>query len=251
MVDGVLIAASRNSEKSVLGAWWPKDRAHLEIARLKALCARLEEVATRHAIMLREGDHRIKNSLQIVAGLMHVQARREENSSARAALTAAASRIQSIARIHDALQAAHGKDVVDIGVILTIMCETLQAMAGDPRAITVRVEAASMEAPVALAQPIVLAINELVVNSLRHAFPDGRAGTILVEISNTKSGLNISVADDGVGLPADYANGKGYGMRLVHMMAGEIGGALHVESGVGARFTIAVPAAKIAGRMRA
>lgn len=212
-----------------------------EIARLRELCARSDEVASRHSVMLREADHRIKNSLQIVAGLVQAQARREESASARMALGVAAARIQSIARIHDALQISEGVDTVEIGAILKTMCQTLHAMAGDARSVAVLVDVEVIRAPVAIAQPIVLAINELVVNALRHAFPDDTAGTIHINVAQVDDELRIVVADDGQGLPAGYAEGHGYGMRLVRMMADQVGGALRVEAASGAKFTLSVP----------
>ena len=105
MLDGETDAVD---DASILRDW------HFENLRLRELCARSDEVASRHAIMLREADHRIKNSLRIVAGLIQVQARREESVSAREALRVAASRMQSIARIHDALQISQGQDMVEL-----------------------------------------------------------------------------------------------------------------------------------------
>lgn len=118
-----------------------------ENARLRGRLKECEEVASRYATILREGDHRIKNSLQIVSGLMHLQARREESPSASLALRAAAARVQSIARIHDALQASHGEDTVDLGQTLKTMCQGLQSMAGDPLSVEVLVHVEPIAAP--------------------------------------------------------------------------------------------------------
>lgn len=212
-----------------------------EIARLRQRCLESEEVAARHAMMLREGDHRIKNSLQIVSSLIGLQAGREQSASARAALKAASARIQSIARIHDALQASAGFDSVDIGAVLQTMCNSLHAMAGDPDLISVVVEVEPIQAPVALAQPVVLAVNELVVNALRHAFPDGRAGVVRINAARQEGLLRVVVEDNGVGLPLGYAQGRGYGTSLVRMLASQIGGVLTVETNQGARFTLTAP----------
>jgi two-component sensor histidine kinase len=151
-----------------------------ENARLRYLCAQSKELVAQHALALREGDHRIKNSLQIVASLMSLQERRETNPAARLALGAASARIQAVARIHDALQLSGGADGVDLGELLESMCSSLQSMAGDPNAVKIVVEAEHIRAPIAVAQPTILAVNELVVNALRHAFPAGRPGNVRV-----------------------------------------------------------------------
>lgn len=194
--------------------------------------------------MLREGDHRIKNSLQLVASMMRLQARREPAGSARAALLAAAARVGSVAGIHDALQATQGADLVDLGATLRNMGTSLQAMAGDEGMIQVIVDAEKIEMPVAHAQPITLAVNELVVNALRHAFPDRERGSVRIVLRNTKSGVTVSVVDDGIGLPQSFTVGQGYGTALVGKMMKQIGGKLETESKGGARFTIHAPLAR-------
>jgi two-component sensor histidine kinase len=212
-----------------------------ENLRLQRKCEEAKETAERYKLMLREGDHRIKNSLQIVASLMCLQERREQNPVAREALHLATARIQAVARIHDALQLNGGKDLVDLGALIATMCETLQAMADEPNTVRIVVNVDPIAAPIALAQPLVLAVNELVVNALRHAFPNGRGGAIIVTLAQISGELRVSVADDGVGLPADYGEGRGYGMRLVKMMVTKIRGAIHVENRAGACFTLCAP----------
>jgi two-component system, sensor histidine kinase PdtaS len=213
----------------------------VENARLRRLCAEAEELASRHALALREGDHRIKNSLQIVASLMGLQERRETNTAARVALHAATARIQAIARMHDALQLNGSADKVNLGALVETMCFSLHAMAGDPIRVKVVVNVEPLEAPIALAQPVVLAVNELVVNALRHAFPADRSGTVHVELKCVDGELRVVVADDGAGLPADHDKAGGFGMKLVRMMAAKIDAKLNIESAPGARFTLSAP----------
>jgi two-component sensor histidine kinase len=213
-----------------------------ENARLRRVCAQSEDIIARYELLLREGDHRIKNSLQIVASLMGMQERRETNPVARDALHAATARILAVARIHDALQLNGGKDIVDLGGLISTMCRSLQVMAGDTHVVNVVVNAERIETPIALAQPLVLAVNELVVNALRHAFPGSRDGNVVVDVTQVGDEVRIAVADDGVGLPANYLEGRGYGMNLVRMMISKIGGVLQVEGDTGTRFTLSAPA---------
>jgi two-component sensor histidine kinase len=188
--------------------------------------------------MLREADHRIKNSLQIVSSLMTLQASRETSTAVRDALTGAAARVRSIAGIHDALQGKIGEDTVDLGAVLGIMCTSLQVMAGDEDHISVITSVQELLVPVAFAQPIVLAVNELVVNALRHAFKGRDAGMVWVNLARDSEGVCITVTDNGIGLPDNYAAGQGYGLRLVTMMTKQVEGDLRIESRAGACFTI-------------
>jgi two-component system, sensor histidine kinase PdtaS len=218
-----------------------------EIARLRRRSARAEELAAHQAMLLREGDHRIKNSLQIVTSLMRDQARGEQDITTRESLILAAARIQSIARIHDALQTGNGADDVDIAEMLQHMCAGLRAIAGGDGAVDVIVTAEAVHAPITIVRPIALAVNELVVNALRHAFKAGSGGIICVKAARAGDEFHVSVADNGSGLARGCGDGRGYGMRLVHMMVAQLGGALSIESNAGACFTLAIPASKFAG----
>lgn len=230
------------SEPTDLGGFASTRRLLAENARLRRQCAKNEDLAARYELLLREGDHRIKNSLQIVASLMGMQERRETNPTARSALRAATARILAVARIHDALQLNGGKDLVDLGALIQTMCTTLHSMAGDPDAVKIIVTAEPIEAPIALAQPFVLAVNELVVNALRHAFPGDRNGNISVSVAQANNCLLVKVTDDGVGLPSNYLEGRGYGMNLVKLMVAKIGGSMLVDDSVGgARFILSAP----------
>lgn len=214
----------------------------LEVLDLRRRLKRAEDQASQHSIMLREGDHRIKNSLSIVASLMSGQAARETSDTARQALRGAALRVRSIADIHDALQeGAGGADEVDLAGVLKSVCASMQAMATDTGHIVITVDPQPVQMPAALARPLVLAVNELVTNALRHAFRQQGAGTIHIGAARSEHGLRIVVSDNGAGLPPDYAIRPGYGMTLVMMMVRQIGGALLVENVGGACFTIRVP----------
>jgi len=223
-------------------------RLELENERLRDICEKSRDMAERYDLLLREGDHRIKNSLQVVASLLGMQARREANADVQVALRAAAARIVAVARIHDALQLQGSHDLVDLGALIQTMCESLHTMAGAPASTRIVVESEPILAPLALAQPIVLAVNELVINALRHAFPDNLDGSVRITVTNTARQLTVSVADDGVGLPANYASGRGYGMTLVRAMITKIGGQLDAENRAGACFTLTAPLATHAVR---
>jgi two-component sensor histidine kinase len=212
-----------------------------ENARLKDVCVQSQAMAAQYELLLREGGHRIKNSLQVVVSLLGLQARREETAVARAALRAAAARVQAVARIHDALQLNGGDDLVDVGALIETMCKSLRDMADDCRSVSIIADVQPVHAPIALAQPLVLAVNELVINALRHAFPDQRGGSVVVTVARCDHLVRIAVADDGAGLPADFAQARGYGMTLVRAMIAKAGGRLDVHSAAGARFTLSAP----------
>jgi two-component system, sensor histidine kinase PdtaS len=199
------------------------------------------DAAALYPAMLREGNHRIKNSLQIVSSLLTLQAGREKGSAARDALVSASSRIQAVASMHDALQASEGHDWIDLEVALRMMCRSLEGMGSIATGVDVQVEAESLRTPVDFAQSILLIVNELVLNAMRHAFPDGRAGSVVIGLSSAEGQVRLIVSDNGIGLPPDYSASQGFGMKLVAMMTSKIKGALYIDSGAGTRITIMTP----------
>lgn len=233
--------ATHLSGPSTDRAFSAKQRLSSENARRGRRCAERRDVEARYELLLREGDHRIKNSLQVVASFLSLQERRETNDAVKTALHAAVSRIHAVARIHDMLQLNGGEDAIDLGASVAGMCEALHAMAGHPGAIKIVVTADPLQTSLELAQPILLAVNELVINALRHAFPNGHGGAVLVTIKQARGQLNIVVADDGVGLPNPFLENGGYGMTLVRAMVEKMGGLLQPQSLAGARFTLTIP----------
>lgn len=213
----------------------------LENARLRRLCALSKDIVDRHALALREADHRIKNSLQIVSSGLGLQARRETNTVARAALQTAAARINAVARIHDALQLSQSTGEMDLGRTVEVMCQSLDKLGGPESGVRIVAQVQPVMTSLEIAQPVVIAINELVINALRHAFPDERGGEVVVEVSQVGVELHVSVTDNGIGLPPAYQDGKGYGMSLVRMLTSKLGGVLKVEAGAGSRFTLSAP----------
>ncbi len=237
-----LICAPFNSTKiDANGKLHHRRDLRLEILDLRERLKESEDIRLRHVVMLREGDHRIKNSLQIVASLMVLQAAREDSASVCDALKGAAARVRSVAVIHDALQGTTGADTVDLGRVLETMCVSLQEMAGDEGRISVVANIQSLRVPVALAQPLALAVNELAVNALRHAFPGRNTGAVQVGLARTGDDVCITVADNGVGVPENYAAGQGYGMKLVAMVIKQIGGDLQMGNEGGTQFIVRAP----------
>ena len=111
----------------------------LENLQLRQRLNTVEDAAERHAVMLREADHRIKNSLQLVSSLMSLQARRETSEAARDALLLAAARVGSIGSIHDALQVSIGDGLIDLRFDnVTFLLNLVDSLAGDDRFIELR-----------------------------------------------------------------------------------------------------------------
>ncbi|HEY5290509.1 MAG TPA: histidine kinase dimerization/phosphoacceptor domain -containing protein [Caulobacteraceae bacterium] len=192
----------------------------------------------RQTDLFEELNHRVKNNLAMVAGLLQLQARgsREE---VRDELTKAAARVQSIAEVHAALSRGAGADTVDFGAYLRDLCANLERSLIIDDGVALAVESESANLPVDAAIPLGMVVNELVTNAVKYAYPDGGAGPIAVGFKRVGRHMLLSVRDEGQGLPeaADHRQG-GLGMRLVHSFVEQVGGELTIREGPGAWFEI-------------
>ncbi|WP_083897147.1 sensor histidine kinase [Azospirillum sp. B506] len=211
-----------------------------ERAEGQALAKALQE----NRILLDEVNHRVKNSLQIVANLLRTQALRHRSQEVRQELLDSSSRVLAIAEVHRRL---YGEGAVYDTVELSDLIRSIAENAAQPTAsgeptmsMTIR---APLSAPVDTAVPVALIVNELLTNSYKHAFPAGRPGTVTVDFGVSGSEIRIDVADDGVGLPEEVAsNGGGFGLNTVRNLTRQIRGRLEIERLTpGTRFLLTFP----------
>ncbi|GAA0652666.1 sensor histidine kinase [Brevundimonas lenta] len=202
--------------------------ADLERA-LEQCKARPDEVDPREdrwALKVREVDHRAKNSLQLAASMLMMQARSIDDLEVRDHLEAASERLQTFARLHAVLHEGTDHDGVLVRPWLEQVCKDLR-MAPD---VEIAVEAPDETWPAELARPIGLFIFEAVTNALKHAFPESGAGHIEVSLRRTPPFWRVEVADDGSGPPA--ASRSGLGTALFPIFADQLDGELMIARGL-------------------
>ena len=148
-----------------------------------------------------------------------------------------------MALLHETLYQSGRFARVDLPAYLRSLCSRLfRSMVMDPASIQLRLDVAPVSLDVSQAVPCGLLINELVSNCLKHAFPDGRAGEVRVELQSVDGGpaLRLRVADNGVGLPADFdlRQLRSLGLQLVSDLVGQLQGRMEIERGPGAVFEV-------------
>jgi two-component sensor histidine kinase len=195
----------------------------------------------RQSEMFEELNHRVKNNLALVASLLQVQARGAE-PVVRDSLIKAVDRVQSIAKVHQALYRGSRREDVDFGTYLTDLCASLsRSLATDGR-ITLEVEAEAADLPIDTAIPLGMVVNELVTNAVKHAYPSPRAGLVSVRFRREDDRFHLTVGDAGRGLPEPPDRRDGLGMTLVNSLVGQVHGQMVVRPSPGATFEITLPA---------
>jgi two-component sensor histidine kinase len=204
---------------------------------------KLQAALDRHQVLLKEVNHRVKNSLQVVSSMLHLQAAAVGDPALSDHLQEASTRISAVGRAYERL--AYNADYENIGLV-SYMREVIEDLETAVAPCKVQFEAPE-EIQFAADRAILVAliINELVLNAGKYAYPDCPGGPISVRVVRMeKACVSVSVRDEGVGLPAgfDPTASKRLGSRLIKALAKQLGAELtRPVSPVGTHFTLLVP----------
>lgn len=214
------------------------------IAELRNTGQELADALEKKDLLAREIDHRVKNSLQIVASVMLLQSRAVADEDAKAAFQDTYARVMSVARVHNSLQASEDQQV-DLGESLRQLCGDLtHGVLAREDMVEVDVDDGLM-VPSSTAVAVSLIATELVTNAIKYAYPGDKTGPVSLTLRGDAPGkLTLTVCDEGEGLAPDWETrqreGGGLGMRVIRALLKQIDGELEVISDrrQGACFTV-------------
>lgn len=221
-----------------------RDEAEAEV---HAARDRFAALAAEREVLLREVNHRVGNSLQIIASLLHLQASSATQEDVKAALTNAMGRVAAVAQVHRRLYTSHDLKSVLLNQYLEALLEDLRRSAEGNRMSRLTLAADPIEIDPDRAVAIGIIVNELVMNAVKYAYPEG-AGPIHVELKPQGDELVLSITDDGVGLnvKADPRS-TGMGQRIVTAMATKLDAAVERDPNhTGTRVVVRFPRASAA-----
>jgi two-component sensor histidine kinase len=191
-------------------------------AEVHASRDRYAALAAEREVLLREVNHRVGNSLQIIASLLHLQANSSTQDDVKAALTNAMGRVAAVAQVHRRLYTSHDLKSVLLNQYLDALLEDLRRSAEGNRMSRLTLKAEPIEIDPDRAVAIGIIVNELVMNAVKYAYPDG-AGPIHVDLKAQGDDLVLSIADEGVGLNVKTdPRSTGMGQRIVTAMASKL-----------------------------
>jgi two-component system, sensor histidine kinase PdtaS len=228
-----------------------------DIAGVVVLMSDVTELRRRDRLLLskdatiREIHHRVKNNLQTIAALLHLQGRRLESGEGRAALEESERRIRAIAVVHETLSRG-ATDIVRFDDILQPLVRMVQeAVATHETDLCFEVIGDAGVLPGDLATPLAVVLNELMQNAAEHAFPSGvgcaaphASGRVSVHLARDDAGVAVDVVDNGVGLPPGFAieRSVGLGLQIVQaLVTTELGGSIELHGDEGTRVHITIP----------
>jgi len=193
-------------------------------------------------ILLREIHHRVKNNMQIVSSLFNLQTEYIADEGARRMLKEGQLRIRSMALIHEQLYMARDLSKIEFASYLRSLTSHLFGFFKVDRAqVRLDTDIEDVRLDINTAVPCGLLFNELMTNVLKHAFPEGRSGTVLVTLRREKDGiLKLCVKDDGVGFPdsLDIRGAASFGLQIVNLLLDQLDASIEIDRTNGTAFTI-------------
>jgi two-component sensor histidine kinase len=191
-----------------------------------------DDLLREKAILLQEIQHRVANSLQIIASVLMQSARRVQSEETRGHLRDAHNRVMSIATVQQQLTASRIGEV-ELRSYFTQLCQSLGAsMIHDHERLSLGVTVDDSKVDAGISVRLGLIVTELVINALKHAFPGDRPGNINVEYRSENSDWNLSVSDDGIGTPEILGDSKpGLGTSIVEALVDQLGGKIDIQGG--------------------
>jgi len=211
-----------------------EDNVRLLVAILDVTDARLAEklkddLLKEKAVLLQELHHRVANSLQIIASVLMQSAHKVQSDEVRSHLHEAHQRVMSVASMQHQLAASQVGDV-ELRPYLTSLCESIGAsMIRDHNQLSLDVTVDDTVTSADVSVSLGLIVTELVINALKHAFPEDRSGKIKVDYHSQGPNWTLSIIDNGVGMPTGGASARpGLGTSIVQALSAQLHGVIKV-----------------------
>jgi two-component sensor histidine kinase len=241
--DGSSIALLSNASpiRDAAGRLIGAVSASLDVTALKRTEAALRDAIAARELAQREADHRIKNSLQLVASMLRLQRARMSDAGAIAALDDAVARVGAVAQAHAALQGSPDLRSADAGAMVEDLCRFVGGLNADVQVACLRDGDTGLDMERAI--PLGLVVSELLTNAVRHAYPPGAAGEVEVRVTGSAERLEVAVRDHGRGMEGSATRPGSLGRDLVRTLSVRIGAEVETWSrpGEGTRVTLRLP----------
>ncbi|HLL28354.1 MAG TPA: histidine kinase dimerization/phosphoacceptor domain -containing protein [Xanthobacteraceae bacterium] len=243
-----MVRVARRREGGDLSAQFPRLRSSTELGELsgalRAMSVRIDELLAQKEFLLRELQHRVMNSLQILSSLLGMQGREAVDPAARIELARARERVMGMSAIYKYLYGAEVSEKVDFGELLRAICaESEKSYSGESRTITC--ESIPLIVSGGQAASLAVLVNELITNALKHAYPEGEPGPILVRLLRNEEGMvELRVADRGGGFTGevDLSRPASLGLKVIVSTARQFGGTVSfIRLDPGTEFVVRFP----------
>ncbi|HLG33839.1 MAG TPA: histidine kinase dimerization/phosphoacceptor domain -containing protein [Bacteroidia bacterium] len=213
-----------------------------DISPNKELEEKLKSSLNEKEILLREIHHRVKNNLQVIISLLNLQSGYIHDEETLRAVKEGENRVRSMALVHEKFYQSEGISEIDFAEYVEKLCQYIfQSFPEAASRVKLTVESDNVAFDLDTAMPCGLLINEIVSNSLKYAFPDGQEGEIIIRLKiSGENEINISVQDNGKGIPEEYdlKNPTTLGLQLIDALTSQLNGEVEMHRNGGTIFNI-------------
>ena len=242
-IVGLLQFNDRRKERFSLAAIEQLENiaAHVgEALMRKQAEAEIQRQLTEKEILLKEVQHRIKNNIASIGGLISLHMQKIDNPEAIAVLQEAIGRIDSMRVLYDTLLLSEGHQDIPMKNYLESLAATVVSLFPDQAKVKLDLRVDDFNLDAQRLFPLGLIINELLTNTMKYAFVNRKTGLIKIAFSRVEKHVTLTVQDNGKGLPAgfDIEQSKGFGLMLVKMLVQQLGGNFAMEGAKGTRCTV-------------
>ncbi len=221
------------------------EQAQRELAERKRAEEQLKTSLAEKEVLLKEVHHRVKNNLQVISSLLHLQSKQIKDPEALGMFLESQYRVRSMALVHERLYQSEDLSGVDAAEYFRDLVSYLHRSYGATSSqVSLKVDVDPVSLGIDVAIPCGLIVSELVSNALKHAFPDGRQGQILVQLHLGPGGqCALVVGDDGIGLPEDLdlETTESLGLHLVNRLVAQLEGSIDLDRSGGTTHKITFP----------
>lgn len=212
----------------------------LDITDLKEAEKRMKDSLAEKEALLREVHHRVKNNMQIIISLLHLQSYHVKDDYDRKIFRDSQDRVKTMAMVHEKLYASRDLARIDFTDYIRSLASELFASYKVGPNIKLEINGTEVLLDIFTAVPSGLIVNELLTNSIKHAFPNEKEGKIFIKLRKTDKTYHITIADDGIGLPVDidFKNTKTFGLQLVNMLMDQLDGTIEINQKDGTELKI-------------
>ncbi len=233
------ITERKQAEKAMQTAY---DQSLIYADQLKAEIEERTRTEKEKEVLLREIHHRVKNNMQVISSLLKLQSGRIEDKRSVEMLKESQDRIRAMALVHEKLYESKDLANVDFDEYIKYLVQTLfRSYEINREKIRLKLNIERVKFNIDKAIPCGLIVNELVLNSIKHAFADGDRGEIEVSLLFiNENEVELTVSDNGVGIPEemDLKNSGSLGLKLVNILTDQIDGKLYLDRSKGTKFQI-------------
>jgi PAS domain S-box-containing protein len=194
--------------------------------------------------LLKEIHHRVKNNLQVISSLLSMQADKATDKNVIDSLLDSQNRVKSIALVHEKLYQSKSLDQIEYGDYLNkIVMHLFDTYSVNLSRISCTIHAGNIFVDINQAVPCSLIINEMLTNSLKYAFPEGRKGEIVIDFTTDGKNYILIYHDNGKGIPENitFERSESLGMKLIYGLTQQLNGTVVLQKGEGITFTITFP----------